>query len=88
MNNYRLTVHVEGVKPVRQSVGKQKNDKGKMVDVTKSKTYNTLSFYCKSKDACMTKLAEVRTKYTIAKGKNNQKMHKYDKELFNISFVN
>ena len=87
--NYRLTVHVEGVKPVRQKTGKRvKSSAGKLIDETKVRLFNTLSFYCKSVDACMTKLAEVRTKYTIAKGKNNQKMHKYDKELFNISFVN
>ena len=36
----------------------------------------------------MQKLSEVRSKYNIAKGKNPKKMHKYDKELFNISFVN
>ena len=86
--NYRLTVHLQDVTPVNQVTGKRKNDKGKMVDVTKRKLFNTLSFYCKTKEACMTKLAEVRAKYKIAKGKNNKKMHKFDKELFNISFVN
>ena len=34
------------------------------------------------------KVSEWRAKYTIAKGKNGQKMHKYGKELINISFVN
>ena len=88
-NNYRLTVHLEEVKPVRQKTGQRiKNNKGKFDDVTKVKLFNTLSFYCKSVDACMSKLAEVRSKYKIAKGKNNQKMHKYGKELYNISFVN
>tara|TARA_R100000005_G_C4887405_1_gene135983 strand:+ start:368 stop:634 length:267 start_codon:yes stop_codon:yes gene_type:complete len=87
--NYRLTVHLEEVKPVRQSTGKKiKNAKGKFESVSKVKLFNTLSFYCKSVDACMSKLAEVRLKHKIAKGKNNQKMHKYGKELYNISFVN
>ena len=86
--NYRLTVHLQDVKPVRQVTGKRKNEKGKMVDVSKTKIFNTLSFYCNSKEACMQKLSEVRSQYTIAKGKNASKMDKYDKELFNISFVN
>ena len=86
--NYRLTVHLQDVKPVSQVTGKRKNDKGKMVDVTKRKLFNTLSFYCKSKEACMQKLSEVRSEYNIAKGKNPSKMDKFDKELFNISFVN
>jgi hypothetical protein len=86
--NYRLTVHLQDVKPVRQVTGKRKNEKGKMVDVSKVKVFNTLSFYCASEEACLQKLSEVRSKHTIAKGKNPKKMHKYDKELFNISFVN
>mgnify|MGYP003150435905 FL=1 len=90
MKNYRLTVHLQDVTPVRQVTGKRKNEKGKMVEVTKTKVFNTLSFYCKSETACLQKLSEVRSNkhYTIAKGKNPKKMHKYDKELFNISFVN
>ena len=36
---------------------------------------------------CEKLLNDWRIKYTIAKGKNPQKKHKYDKELFNISFV-
>ena len=87
--NYRLTVHLQDVTPVKHSTGKKiKNAKGKFENVTKPKLFNTLSFYCKSVDACMSKLAEVRLKHKIAKGKNPSKMHKYDKELFNISFVN
>ena len=88
-NNYRLTVHLEDVKPVRQSTGqKVKNAKGKFENVTKVKIFNTLSFYCKSPEACMTKLSQLRNQYKIAKGKDSKKMDKYGKELYNISFVN
>jgi hypothetical protein len=86
--NYRLTVHLEDVKRVSAPTGKQvKSAKGKMVNETKSKIFNTLSFYCKTEDDCMKKLNDVKSKYTIAKGKNAKKMHKYGKELYNISFV-
>ncbi len=88
-SNYRLTVHLTEVKPVRQSTGTRvKDSKGKMMDETKVKLFNTLSFYCKTKEACIQKLSEVRTKYKIAKGKDYRKKDKYDKELYNISFVN
>ena len=44
--NYRLTVHLEEVKPVRQSTGKKiKNAKGKFESVSKVKLFNTLSFF-------------------------------------------
>ena len=52
------------------------------------KVYTTLSFLCKTRDACMTKLAEVRSKYDIANGKDINKSKTYNKELYNISFVN
>ena len=87
--NYRLTVHLENVKKVQGTTGKKvKGANGKFVDETKSILCNTMSWYFKTKDDCHKKLADVRTKYTIAKGKNPKKMHKMDKELWNISFVN
>tara|TARA_R110001592_G_scaffold898_1_gene4674 strand:+ start:600 stop:872 length:273 start_codon:yes stop_codon:yes gene_type:complete len=90
MNNYRLTVHIENAERTRVETGKMiiSKETKKKVAETKVKLFNTLSFYCKSKAACQSKLSEVRSKYTIAKGKDHQKMHKYDKELYNISFVN
>ncbi len=51
------------------------------------KVYTTLSFHCKTQEDCLKKLSDIKTKYTIAKGKNRNKMHKYDKELYNISFI-
>ena len=35
----------------------------------------------------MAKLSQLRNQYKIAKGKDSKKMHKFDKELYNISFV-
>ena len=85
---WRLTVHLENVKKVDAVIGKKKNDKGKMVNETKRKIFNTKSQVCKTKTDCEKLLSDWRSQYTIAKGKNGQKMHKYGKELFNISFVN
>ncbi len=87
--NYRLTVHVENVKPVRVETGKKiKDAKGNFSNETKTKTFTTLSFYCKTKQDCMQKLSEVRSKHTIAKGKDYKKKDKFDKELYNISWIN
>ena len=88
-SNYRLTVHVENAKTVRVETGKKiKDAKGKETPATKSKTFTTLSFYCGTKQECIQKLAEVRSEHTIAKGKDYKKKDKFDKELFNISWVN
>ena len=101
---YRLTVHLDNVSRVdtlapktnkpkktksamERALEKPKSQK-EMSDKGRFKVYNTLSFYCDTKEACMKKLNDVKSKYTIAKGKNGQKMHKYGKELINISFVN
>jgi len=72
----------------RENAAKQKagfktgdDDKGRY------KTYTTLSFYCKSKEECMVKLNDVKTKFDIAIGQNRDKAS-YGKELYNISFVN
>jgi hypothetical protein len=52
------------------------------------KVYTTLSFYCNTKQECIQKLAEVRSEHTIATGKDYKKKKKFDKELYNISWVN
>jgi len=89
MNNYRLTVHVENAKTTSVETGKKiKGAKGKDINEVKKKTFNTLSFYCKSKQACMNKLQEVKSKHTIAKGKDYKNKKKFEKELYNISWVN
>jgi len=89
--NYRLTVHLDNVKKVQGTTGKQvKGAKGKMVDEKKSIIHNTLSFYCNTKDDCIKKLTEIKAdpSYKIAKGKDYKKKHKYNKDLWQISFVN
>ena len=86
--HFRLTVHVDEAEKFKSTTGKKvKNAKGKFENITKLKIFNTLSFYCKSPEACMAKLSQVRNQYKIAKGKDSKKMHKFDKELYNISFV-
>ena len=87
MNNYRLTVHLENVKKVRKETGKMIPGK-KPVKETKEILYNTLSFYCSTKQECYQKLSDVRTEHTIAKGKDYRNKKKFDKELYNISWVN
>ena len=88
-HNYRLTVHVENAKTVRVETGKKiKDAKGKVSNETKAKTFTTLSYYCKTKQECMQKLSEVRSEHTIAKGKDYKNKKKFDKELYNISWVN
>jgi len=117
MNNYRLTVHVEGQPTVdtrptsfvkkgpqknayekvleqsaidrKKFLAKKQNKNAPKVDNKgRYKVYTTLSFLCKTRDACMTKLAEVRSKYDIAIGKDVKKPKKFRKELWQISFVN
>jgi|TARA_R100000030_G_scaffold95550_1_gene83074 hypothetical protein len=85
---YRVTAHLENVQKVDAVMGRKKNDKGKWVNETKRKIFNTVSQICKTKADCDKIISEWRSKYTIAKGKNGKKMHKYGKELINISFVN
>jgi hypothetical protein len=89
-SNYRLTVHLDNVKPIRTVTGKSKDSKGKMVEQTKSVCYNTISYYGKTKDDCKKRLMDIQAdpSLTIRKGTNHQKMHKYGKELWYISFVN
>ena len=52
------------------------------------KVFTTLSFYCKSEKDCMAKLKSLQSEYTIAKGKDHKNKKKYNKELYNISFIN
>mgnify|MGYP003133915251 CR=1 FL=1 len=102
MKNYRLTVHLEGQPHVQKETSKwiyqykgtiyktkeEAPKESKRLKEKKTICHNTLSFYFKTKEECIQKLSEIRSKYTIALGKNNQKMHKYGQELFNISWVN
>jgi hypothetical protein len=85
---YRLTVHLADVqKKDMQTGNRTKGANGKFHMETKRKIFNTLSFYEKDHDSVMRRLADLRSKYTIAKGTNPEKKDKYGKELINISFV-
>jgi len=89
MNNYRLTVHIENAKTTSVETGKKiKGAKGQDINEVKKKTFNTLSFYCKSKQDCIAMLNDVKSKYRIAIGTDHLKKDKYNKELYQISFVN
>ena len=85
---YRLTVHLADVQKQDMQTGNRiKGANGKFHTETKRKIFNTLSFYEKDYDAIMRRLADIRSKYTIAKGQDSNKKDKYGKELINISFV-
>tara|TARA_Y100000310_G_C20115401_1_gene549054 strand:+ start:206 stop:517 length:312 start_codon:yes stop_codon:yes gene_type:complete len=100
--NYRLTVHVEDAEKTRVETGKHvyqhkgttykdsnaAPNEAKRVKEIKEKIFTTLSFYYKSKRECFVKLSSLRTDYTIAKGKDYKNKKKFDKELWQISFIN
>jgi len=117
MNNYRLTVHVEGQPTVdtrptsfmkkgpqknayeqvleqsakdRETFAAKKQNKNvpKVDNKGRYKVFTTLSFYHKTKEDCLKRLSDVRSKYDIARGKDHKKPEKYNKELWQISFVN
>jgi hypothetical protein len=67
--------------------GKGKGKGAKEDNKGRYKVYTTLSFYHKTKEDCMKQLADVRTKYDVALGKDINKPKKYNKELYNISFI-
>jgi len=74
----------------RKAFAAKKQDKNvpKVDNKGRYKVYTTLSFLCKTRDVCMIKLAEVRSKYDIAIGKDINKPKKFRKELWQISNVN
>ena len=100
--NYRLTIHVENAnrlaietgKHIYQHKGKtykhmeEAPHEAKRIKEKKTKTFTTLSFYCRTKQECLQKLAELRSEHTIAKGKDYKNKEKHNKELYNISWVN
>jgi len=101
-SNYRLTIHVENAdrhaletgKHIYEHKGKTYKDsniapnEAKKIKEKKTKTFTTLSYYCSSIKACMVKLNSLRLEHTIAKGKDYKNKKKYNKELYNISFIN
>ena len=65
-----------------------KHDENKVSSKGRYKVFNTLSSYHKTKDDCMKQLSDIRLMYNIAKGNDVLKVDKFNKELYNISFVN
>ena len=65
-----------------------KHDEHKESNKGRYKVYNTLSSYHASKDDCMKELANLKDRYNIQLGNDHNKVEKYGKELYNISFVN
>ena len=51
-----------------------------------NKLINTITYKNLSEDDLQRKLGDIRSKYTIAKGKNPKKKHKYGEELIYIRF--
>jgi hypothetical protein len=73
---FRLTVHIDKAPAIKDA--KTEAIKG---------IKNTISVRnIPSRDQVELELVRLREKYTIAKGKNNKKMHKYGKELIHVSY--
>ena len=70
---YRLTVHLANQKKVKRD--------------NKQVLFNTLTYRgLKNEEDVEKRLNEIRTKYTIAKGKDYRKKEKYNKELIYIRY--
>jgi hypothetical protein len=70
---YRLTVHLANQKKVKRD--------------NKQVLFNTLTYRgLKNEEDVEKRLNEIRTKYTIAKGKDRRKKEKYNKELIYIRY--
>jgi hypothetical protein len=74
----------------REQAAKERMNKNAPQETSKGryKVFTTLSSYHKTKEDCMKELSEIRTKYDIAIGKDINKPNKFDKELWQISWVN
>ena len=74
----------------REQAAKERMNKNapKVDNKGRYKVFTTLSSYHKTKQECMQKLSEIRSKYEIAIGKDVNKPNKFDQELWQISWVN
>jgi hypothetical protein len=80
---FRLTAHIDNVKKIRVEDGF--NNKTKKPN-SKEILINTISIRnIPSRAQVEVELLKLRDKYTIAKGSNSKKMHKYGKELIYVS---
>ena len=72
---YRLTVHIENAPDIMDEKTKVKKGIKNTISVTSIPSHKQVEL----------ELVKLREKYTIAKGSNNKKMHKYGKELIYVS---
>jgi hypothetical protein len=81
--SYRLTVHIDNVKKIRVEDGFDPKTKK---PTSKEILINTISIRnLKSKDEVERELNKIKSKYTIAVGKDRAKRNKYGKELIYVS---
>ena len=80
---FRLTAHIDNVTKIRVEDGFDNKTKK---TTSKEIIINTISIRnIPSRAQVEVELLKLRDKYTIAKGSNNKKMHKYGKELIYVS---
>ena len=73
--SFRLTVHIENAPDIVDEKTQVKKGIKNTISVTGIPTSKQVEL----------ELVKLRDKYTIAKGSNNKKMHKYGKELIYVS---
>jgi len=76
------------VDTAKEEARKQRSNTPTISSKGRYKVYNTLSSYHKTREDCMKELTDIKTKYDIQLGTDHKKKGKYNKELWQISFVN
>ena len=76
------------VDAARKEAKKQRSNTTPESQKGRYKVYNTLSSYHKTREHCMKELANIKMYYDIQLGNDINKKSKYNKELWQISFVN
>ena len=73
--SFRLTVHIENAPDILNEKTKEKKGIKNTISVKGIPTHKQVEL----------ELVKLREQYTIAKGSNSKKMHKYGKELIYVS---
>jgi len=76
------------VDTAKEEARKQRSNTPQESSKGRYKVYTTLSSYHMTREDCMKELADIKAKYEIQLGKDHKKKSKYNKELWQISFVN
>jgi len=76
------------VDAARKEAKKQRSNTPQESSKGRYKVYNTLSSYHNTREDCMKELANIKMYYDIQLGNDFNKKSKYNKELWQISFVN